>query len=152
LRFSLENRIQDTQSVLFKVDDKYLDTVREHIQFLREADTNKFIQRQIKSVLHPKLCAVCFAKEYIVVILSQKLCETCCTNLYGRGLLYAKSAEYHGGHKAFLAGGIFAKHETGELLLTETHLIFTRKSNDPLKGIEIVIPFGGRNNRNMERP
>lgn len=47
---------QETQSVLFKVDDKYLDTVREHIQFLREADTNKFIQRQIKSDLHPKLC------------------------------------------------------------------------------------------------
>jgi len=47
--------------------------------------------------------------------------------IYGKVLLETTQGEYHGGHKAFLAGGVFADRERGQMYLTERFLIFCRR-------------------------
>jgi len=56
-------------------------------------------------------------------------------------VLFANPAEYHGGHKLYLAGGVFGKFESGQMTLTETHLLITKYNRDPSKRIEIIIPL-----------
>jgi hypothetical protein len=55
--------------------------------------------------------------------------------------LYTKSAEYYGGHKPYLAGGVFGKFKTGEMKLTERHLIFEKSARNTSKKIDILIPL-----------
>jgi len=52
-----------------------------------------------------------------------------------------KSAEYHGGHKAYPAGGTFRKYENGQLFLNEKSLVFIKDEKREEKRIEIIIPF-----------
>jgi hypothetical protein len=55
--------------------------------------------------------------------------------------LLASFGQYYGGHKAFLAGGVFTKFQNGLMYLTENYLIFIRRDKDVSKIWEIIIPL-----------
>jgi hypothetical protein len=69
------------------------------------------------------------------------LCSHCAENKYGRPLLYAFSAQYYGGHKAYLAGGTFSDYQAGRMYLTEEYMIFTKGDKKPSKRWDIIIPL-----------
>jgi hypothetical protein len=117
---SLRGSQPQPHSIIFYVDQSYIDTIQSYIQYLKDAEYNPIIKRQIKSDLQPNLCAECFGYEYDIILQSQKLCKNCYLKLYGTPVLYAENAEYHGGHKAYLAGGVFGKSESGKMTLTRT--------------------------------
>jgi len=51
------------------------------------------------------------------------------------------SAQYYGGHNAYLAGGTFGDAQNGELILTEKYLVFTKNAMRESKKWKIVIPL-----------
>jgi hypothetical protein len=129
-----------THTILFRVN-KYINSLQSLIQYLRDAEKDPIIQRKLKGDLNPTLCIECYKNEFVSIIKLQKLCKDCFAKLYGKRVLYT-TAEYHGGHKAYLAGGVFARFESGRMALTESHLIFLKDDDyDPLKRIEIIIPL-----------
>jgi hypothetical protein len=113
--------------ISFHVDQSYIDSIQSYIQYLKDAEYNPVLKRQIKSDLQPDLCAECFEYSYL--------------KFYGTPILYAENAEYHGGHKAYLAGGVFGKSESGKMTLSRSHLIFLKEDRNPLRRIDIVIPL-----------
>jgi hypothetical protein len=60
---------------------------------------------------------------------------------FGNILLKALHAEYHGGHKKYLAGGYVSKFQSGTLYLTSTHLVFEKDDKNVAITWEIVIPL-----------
>jgi hypothetical protein len=60
---------------------------------------------------------------------------------FGNTLLSVTNAEYYGGHKAYLAGGMFSDFQAGSLAMTENYLIFQTNDKDNAKRWEIIIPF-----------
>ena len=91
--------------------------------------------------MQPDLCAECFEYSYDYILQSRKICKNCYLKVYGTPILYAANAEYHGGHKAYLAGGAFGKSESGKMTLSRSHLIFLKEDRNPLRRIDIVIPL-----------
>jgi hypothetical protein len=138
---SLRGSQPQPHSIIFSVDQSYIDTIQSYIQYLKDTEYNPIIKRQIKSDLQPNWCAECFGYEYDIILQSQKLCKNCYLKLYGTPVLYAENAEYHGGHKAYLAGGVFGKSESEKMTLTRSHLIFLKEDKNQLKRIDIVIPL-----------
>jgi hypothetical protein len=132
---------EKSHTISFNVADKAGSVLDQHLQYLRDVETNPQIQRQFKSDLHPELCIECFVNSFTTTVKSKKLCDECFLKIYGNVVLHTPSAEYHGGHKAYLAGGMFGKHESGQMLLTESHLFFRKDDEDPSKRIEIIIPL-----------
>ncbi|HUL14337.1 MAG TPA: SHOCT domain-containing protein [Candidatus Acidoferrum sp.] len=68
-------------------------------------------------------------------------CEPCGIEKFGQVILMKSNGQYHGGHKAFVAGGYAGKFEIGRMSLTERFFIFTKYDKNPLKRIEIIIPL-----------
>lgn len=68
-------------------------------------------------------------------------CQPCFIEKFGPIILSASNGQYHGGHKAFIAGGYGTKYELGHMYLTERYFIFIKKNDNPTKKIEIVIPL-----------
>ncbi|PJC51349.1 MAG: hypothetical protein CO032_00035 [Nitrosopumilales archaeon CG_4_9_14_0_2_um_filter_34_16] len=59
----------------------------------------------------------------------------------GRIIKQTPTAQYYGGHKAYLAGGTFGDAQNGILILTEKYLIFTKNAMRESKKWRIVIPL-----------
>ena len=70
-----------------------------------------------------------------------KMCKPCAVQKFGNTLLTATYGQYYGGHKAYLAGGMFSDFQTGSLVMTENYLIFQKNHKDNAKRWEIIIPF-----------
>jgi hypothetical protein len=60
---------------------------------------------------------------------------------YGRIIFQALKAEYYGGHKVYLSGGVSGDYQFGNLILTEHYLIFAKGDKNPMKRWEIIIPL-----------
>jgi len=88
-----------------------------------------------------RACDICGKYISIMQIKSDYFCMPCFEKKYGKIILLKTIAEYHGGHKAFLAGGYSTKFETGSLFLTDNYLIFIKMDTSSTKRIEIVIPL-----------
>jgi hypothetical protein len=86
-------------------------------------------------------CGLCQKDIPVITISNIAYCPDCFLIKDGYKLLAAEAAEYHGGHKAFLAGGMFSKYEMGQMILTSTHLIFIKRDVNPEKRWEIIIPL-----------
>lgn len=91
--------------------------------------------------LDQSICSLCKMDKPAVFFSKEVLCNDCFSIKYGKAILVAPVAEYHGGHKAYLAGGLISKYETGQMALTKSHLIFVKKESNPEKRWEIVIPL-----------
>ena len=87
------------------------------------------------------VCSNCSHNTKTYEIGSDNLCFICFKEKYGKIELFTKFLQYHGGHKAFLAGGMFEKYESGTGLLTKNFLIFQKFDKNPIKQIKIVIPL-----------
>lgn len=70
---------------------------------------------------------------------SGSFCQQCSVEKFGVIILSASNGQYHGGHKAFIAGGYASKFELGHMYLTEQFFIFIKKNDNPAKRIEIII-------------
>ena len=82
------------------------------------------------------------AKQIKRVLLSkEQSCFRCFQSEFGSIILKAPYAEYHGGHKAYLAGGMFSKYQSGQMYLSNSHLIFVKGGKDQAKRWEIIIPL-----------
>jgi len=68
-------------------------------------------------------------------------CAVCGAEKFGYVIITAFNGQYHGGHKAFVAGGYAGKYEMGRMSLTEKFFIFTKYDKNPVKRIEIIIPL-----------
>ncbi len=84
------------------------------------------------------LCQVCHQNYSDWVFHTGEICNECFEKKYGKMIIHAEHAEYYGGHKAFLAGGYFSKFQSGEMHLTQSHLIFSKGGKDMC---EIIIPL-----------
>jgi len=84
------------------------------------------------------LCSICHKRpgEFL-----GPYCESCGIDKFGSVILTASNGQYHGGHKAFVAGGYAGKYELGRMILTEQFFIFTKYDKNPIKRIEIIIPL-----------
>jgi hypothetical protein len=89
---------------------------------------SKFIIKLNENLEIGKYCMICNAPDPKLRV-DEFLCEKCFTNKYGAFILSSNPAEYFGGHKAFLAGGLAGTSEIGELVLTEKFLIFQKISS-----------------------
>lgn len=72
---------------------------------------------------------------------SENLCFRCFEQKYGMVLLTASNAQYYGGHKVHLAGGVFSEYESGKLYLTDEYFIFAKGNKEVSKRWEIIIPL-----------
>ena len=72
---------------------------------------------------------------------SKKLCHECFEIEFGKILLSSGNVLYYGGHKAYLAGGVFSDNQPGSLILTNKFLIFQTIDKDSSKRWEIIIPL-----------
>jgi hypothetical protein len=97
--------------------------------------------KELAPKMASKPCSACMKNDYSFYLKSENLCQACFENKFGRVLLKSDIASYYGGHKAFLAGGVFSKEELGRMYLTEHSLIFAKKENDPSKRWQIEIPL-----------
>ena len=129
------------KSLKFDVEDEYINTVLEQIHLLKDIEDNPLAKKSITLGKNPKLCTVCTENKYSFEIQSQNLCPNCFETKYGKLLLQTATAQYYGGHKAYLAGGVFGTYQSGKMYLTEKYLIFVRGDKNPTKKWEIVIPF-----------
>jgi uncharacterized CHY-type Zn-finger protein len=59
----------------------------------------------------------------------------------GRIIKQTATAQYYGGHKAYLAGGTFGDAQNGVLILTEKYLIFNKNAMRESKKWQIKIPL-----------
>lgn len=98
------------------------------------------------SISNPNLCESCNTiQSRMFDFHSQKLCLNCFQTKYGRLVLLAPRAEYFGGHKAYLAGGMFKQYQSGKMYLTENYLLFDSIDKTPSNKWEIMIPLGAVN-------
>lgn len=101
--------------------------------------------KQIQSISSEKdlkkACNVCSRNVYSFEFHMQNLCSQCFETKYGKLLLVAESTSYYGGHKKYLAGGMFSKEQSGKMYMTEQFIIFAKRDKDPYKRWEIVIPL-----------
>jgi hypothetical protein len=88
-----------------------------------------------------KPCSVCLKNDHSFYLKFENLCQNCFETKFGRLILKSDIASYYGGHKAFLAGGVFSKEEYGRLYLTEQYLVFAKKDNNSSKRWQIEIPL-----------
>jgi hypothetical protein len=98
----------------------------------------------IKGVMNPSLmCTVCnrniFSFSFQKGI--EKLCKACFEQSCGNTVLATPNAQYYGGHKAFLAGGLFSDFQTGSLVMTEKYLLFQTNDKKLENRWEIIIPI-----------
>jgi hypothetical protein len=98
----------------------------------------------IKGVMNPALmCTACnmdvFSFSFQKGI--EKLCRACFEQRCGKTLLATPTAQYYGGHKAFLAGGMFSDSSTGSLVMTEKYLLFHTNDKKLENRWEIIIPI-----------
>jgi Short C-terminal domain len=133
--------IQNERCIRFDLDDKYVNILQEQINLLKDVKNNLRVQNAIALLEDPKLCNACAKRRYSYVLHLDNLCIDCFVAKYGQILLQANVAEYYGGHKAYLAGGVFSKYQTGKMYLTEHYFLFIRGDKDQSKRWEIVIPF-----------
>jgi len=129
------------KSLKFDVEDEHINTILEQIHLLKDVEDNPLAKKSITLGKNPKLCTICTKNKYSFEIQSQILCPNCFEAKYGKLLLQTVAAQYYGGHKAYLAGGVFGTYQSGKMYLTEKYLIFVRGDKNPSKKWEIVIPF-----------
>lgn len=60
---------------------------------------------------------------------------------FGRTIKQTTTAQYYGGHKAYIAGGTFGDAQNGVLILTEKYLIFNKNAMRESKKWQIKIPL-----------
>jgi hypothetical protein len=129
-------------SIRFDMNKGQIPTLLDQINQFKDEKINSSVSRANAVAKDPKLCIQCAKKRYALEYRHDyNLCLDCFSNNYGRIIIEAPMAEYHGGHKAYLGGGAFDKFEYGRLILSEHYLIFTRGHKDPTKRWEIVIPL-----------
>lgn len=126
------------KTVKFYIDKELVNVFMNHIDYLKEAEINSIYRKQIRSYLNPTLCPECFTNKYKTLTM---LCENCDLKINGNTILHHKSAEYHGGHKAYPSGGTFRKYENGQLFLNEKSIVFIKNERKEEKRIDIIIPF-----------
>lgn len=137
-----ENNQTDTNSIRLDLDKGHIPILLDQINQFKDEKINPSIGIAAAVAKDSKLCIQCAKKKYVLRYRHDyNLCLECFTNNYGRVILEAPNAEYHGGHKASLGGGAFDKYETGRLILSERFVIFAREDNDSTKRWEIVIPL-----------
>src|SRR5919106_517914 len=71
----------------------------------------------------------------------EKFCRICFEQKCGKTLLATPNAQYHGGHKAYLAGGMFSDFQTGSLVMSEKYLLFQTNDKNLENRWEIIIPI-----------
>lgn len=86
-------------------------------------------------------CTLCEKNAAFIQFQEVSICNSCFEEKYGITRLRVTNAEYHGGHKAYLAGGYFSKAQLGTLYLTDNYLIFSKGDNESSKRWEITIPL-----------
>jgi len=133
--------IQNKRCIRFDLDDKLVYTLQEQISLVKDVKNNLRVQKAIAFLKDPMLCNACAKRRYSFVLHLDNLCLDCFVEKYGQILLKANIAEYYGGHKAYLAGGVFSKYQSGKMYLTEQFLLFIRGDKDQSKRWEIVVPF-----------
>ncbi len=130
---------EDMQKIVkFYIDKELVNIFMGHLDYLKEAEVNSIYRKQIRSYLNPSLCPECFTNKHRTLTM---LCENCDLKIHGNTILHHKSAEYHGGHRAYPSGGTFRKYEHGELFLNEKSIIFIKNERKEEKRIDIIIPF-----------
>jgi hypothetical protein len=87
------------------------------------------------------VCIACAKHASYFEFESENLCFNCFEQKYGKVLLTTNRAEYYGGHKVHLAGGVFSDYEFGKMYLTDIYLIFAKENKDISKRWEIIIPL-----------
>lgn len=136
---------QKKKRISFDLDDKYVNILQEQISLLKDVKNNLRAENAIALLKDPnfasKLCNACNKRRYSFALHLDNLCLDCFVGKYGQILLQADRAEYYGGHKAYLAGGVFGKSQTGKMYLTEHYFLFIKGDKDPSKRWEIVIPI-----------
>ena len=83
----------EVYSILLNVDQKYNDILQSHVHQLKDTENSPTFQRQLKSDMHPELCAECFERNFEIILNGQKLCKYCQIKLFGSPVLFAKSAD-----------------------------------------------------------
>ena len=136
----------DTQSekisIRVEMDKKHISTLLEQISQFKDVKVNPSIERSIALAKDPKLCIQCAKKKYEVGLSrNYNLCLECFSYDYGRIIFQALNAEYYGGHKIYLSGGVSGDLQYGRLILTEHYVIFARGDKKPSKRWEIIIPL-----------
>lgn len=86
-----------------------------------------------------RACNACSKHAYSFELRTESLCPQCFESKYGKLLLKAEDADYYGGHKAYLAGGVFSNEENGKMYLTDKYFLFIKKNKDLNKSWEIII-------------
>ncbi|TVP40769.1 hypothetical protein [Candidatus Nitrosocosmicus arcticus] len=130
---------EDMQKIVkFYIDKELVNIFTDHLDYLKEAEVNSIYRKQIRSYLNPSLCPECFTNKHRTLTM---LCENCDLKIHGNTILHHKSAEYHGGHRAYPSGGTFRKYEHGQLFLNEKSIIFIKNERKEEKRIDIIIPF-----------
>jgi len=88
-----------------------------------------------------KVCTSCNENLYNFEFHSMNICSTCFSKKFGKIKKRESIAEYFGGHKAFLAGGLITDSQSGRLILTDSHLIFSKGDKNNEKRWDIIIPL-----------
>ncbi|HZD34114.1 MAG TPA: hypothetical protein VE130_02830 [Nitrososphaeraceae archaeon] len=137
---------QDPNSTINKeisldVEDDFANLIQKQILLLRDTENDRGLQKLLMINLRPDLCRLCLRDKSYFYYDSEKLCRNCFENRWGRVIIDKQGAEYYGGHKAHLAGGLFTKAEYGSLYLTQKHVLFVHPDKDPSKTWKITIPL-----------
>jgi hypothetical protein len=129
-------------SIRFNMDKGRISTLLEQINRFKDVKVNPSIARSVALAKDPKLCIQCAKKKYEFRLSHDyNLCLYCFSDKYGRIIFQALQAEYYGGHKVYLSGGVSGDFQYGRLILTEHYLIFARGDKKPSKRWEIIIPL-----------
>jgi hypothetical protein len=130
--------VNTLKTIRFFIEKESINIFMDHINFLKESLINPAYRRYIKIYMNPTLCTECFNSKWKTIT---RLCENCNLKIHGNVIFHHKSAEYHGGHKAYPSGGTFGKFESGQMFLNEKSLVFIKDKKDEAKRIDIIIPF-----------
>jgi len=125
----------------FDVEDRYINVIQKQILLLRDAEHDRGLQKLLTVSLRPDLCSLCFSNKSFYSNNTEQLCASCFEQRYGKIIIDKWGAEYYGGHKAHLAGGLFTKGEYGSLRLTQEYVLFIHHDKNPAKMWEIKIPL-----------
>ena len=119
-----------------------ISTLLKQINQFKDVKANPSIERSIALAKDPKLCIQCAKKRYEVGLSrNYNLCLNCFSDNYGRIIFQVLKAEYYGGHKVYLSGGVSGDYQFGRLILTEHYLVFAREDKKSSKRWEIIIPL-----------
>ena len=100
---------------------------------------------EVKELNSYNACSNCGKEISTLQFKSRKLCFACLFGEMIGKVLLVSFASYYGGHKAYLAGGIFSDSQLGKLYLTDYYIIFVKADNEPSKRWEIIIPLSSVN-------